>query len=130
MDENNKPNWEALVKDYRESGISGKVWCEAHGVKYHTLRYWIKKLETVSGGKNGRAKTKRNPSKKAAAVERTKPDVQEVELNDAAPVKAANEVKREAAPIILRVGALAVEIPPNFDRKTLAELLAIIRETF
>ncbi|MCK4259680.1 MAG: hypothetical protein KAX49_11920 [Halanaerobiales bacterium] len=34
---------EQHVADYRSSGQTAKVWCEANNLNRYTLRYWIQK---------------------------------------------------------------------------------------
>mgnify|MGYP000956188502 CR=1 FL=1 len=38
--------WEERVKDYENSDLTMKVWCEANHVKTHQLHYWRKKFKT------------------------------------------------------------------------------------
>lgn len=35
---------QAQIAQYRQSGKSAEEWCKAHHVNFHTLRYWITKL--------------------------------------------------------------------------------------
>lgn len=37
--------WEELVAEWRESGMSRKLFAEKHGVPASALSYWIKRLE-------------------------------------------------------------------------------------
>lgn len=44
--------WTALVKEYRTSGKSQRVWCADNGVKRSTLRYRIERLDELSEGED------------------------------------------------------------------------------
>jgi len=44
--------WTKLIKDYRLSGTTAKIWCEQEGYKVHTLRYWIRKFNQQSSDNN------------------------------------------------------------------------------
>ncbi len=46
--EANRAAWAEKVAEFNRSGLSVPKWCEAHGVKVHQLRYWLKKLETTA----------------------------------------------------------------------------------
>ncbi len=39
------------VEDFKSSGKSQRVWCKENGIKRSTLRYWLKRLDELSEGK-------------------------------------------------------------------------------
>ena len=40
-----------LVEDFRASGLTGKAFCQTHGIVTSTLYYWVKKFnESASPG--------------------------------------------------------------------------------
>lgn len=39
-----------LVREFRESGKSQRVWCAENGVKRSTLRYWLERTKQLSLG--------------------------------------------------------------------------------
>lgn len=41
----NDTKWVELIAECRYSGISAKLWCEQHSIKYGSYLYWIKKLK-------------------------------------------------------------------------------------
>ena len=42
--------WAKLVKAFRESGKSQRVWCREKGIKRGTLRYWLERTDELSEG--------------------------------------------------------------------------------
>ncbi len=36
--------WKQRIAEYRTSGVAAKIWSQQEGYKFHTLRYWIQKL--------------------------------------------------------------------------------------
>lgn len=50
----NEALWKRRIAEYRASGVAAKVWSQQEGYKFHTLRYWIQKLnlqQTKTSGK-------------------------------------------------------------------------------
>ena len=43
--------WQKLIKDFKTSGKSQRVWCREHGVKRSTLRYWLSRTDELAEGK-------------------------------------------------------------------------------
>lgn len=47
--------WKQRIAEYRASGVAAKkIWSQQEGYKFHTLRYWIQKLnlqQTKTSGK-------------------------------------------------------------------------------
>lgn len=49
MIESPQSDWTELLKAFKASGQTQRTWCEANGVKIHTLRYWLGKERKISG---------------------------------------------------------------------------------
>ena len=44
--------WEELIRQFRKSGRSQRVWCTEQGLKRSSLRYWLERLDELSDGEN------------------------------------------------------------------------------
>ena len=42
--------WTVLVKDFKRSGKSQRVWSSEKGIKRSTLRYWLERIEQLEIG--------------------------------------------------------------------------------
>ncbi|MBR1750354.1 MAG: hypothetical protein IJ740_05630 [Ruminococcus sp.] len=42
--------WKTLIKEFKSSEKSQRVWCREHGVKRSTLRYWLERTDELSKG--------------------------------------------------------------------------------
>ena len=42
--------WEEMIRQFRESGKSQRVWCKEQGLKRSSLRYWLERLDELSEG--------------------------------------------------------------------------------
>lgn len=40
--------WADRIKDFQDSGLSRKKWCQIHEISLSTFSYWIRKLQTES----------------------------------------------------------------------------------
>jgi len=47
--EERRRRWEAMVSDWKESGVSGAQWCREHGVKYELFLYHKRRLSPPHG---------------------------------------------------------------------------------
>lgn len=43
QEESTGRDWRQLVKDYDESGLNVKEFSEERGIKYHTMKWWLRK---------------------------------------------------------------------------------------
>ena len=86
------------VNDFRASRLTAEAWCSQNNLKVSTLRYWLNKCN------------------REANMDLTQETF--VELKPTA----VKEV-----PIILRVGAVSIELYSGFQADTLRETLAAIR---
>jgi hypothetical protein len=42
--------WEEMIRHFRKSGKSQRVWCTEQGLKRSSLRYWLERLDELSDG--------------------------------------------------------------------------------
>ena len=42
--------WEEIIRQFRESGKSQRVWCLEQELKRSSLRYWLERLDELSDG--------------------------------------------------------------------------------
>ena len=42
--------WKEMIRHFRESGKSQRVWCTEQGLKRSSLRYWLERLDELSDG--------------------------------------------------------------------------------
>ena len=42
--------WEILIKDFRNSGLSQRKWCRLHDEDRNRLQYWILRFQYLSMG--------------------------------------------------------------------------------
>jgi len=86
------------VNDFRASGQSVAAWCSENNLNINTLRYWLTKC-------NREAKA---DLKQEAFIELKQTSVKEV-------------------PIIVKIGAVSIELYSGFHVETLREAIAAIR---
>lgn len=46
--------WKQRIAEYRASGVAAKIWSQQEGYKFHTLRYWIQKLNLQQTNTSGK----------------------------------------------------------------------------
>jgi len=44
-------SWKANHREFRESGMSRKAFCEKNGIKKSTLDYWFTRIRKLEGGR-------------------------------------------------------------------------------
>ena len=44
-------NWVKLIRIFKSSGKSQRVWCREQGIKRSTLRYWLERTDELSEGR-------------------------------------------------------------------------------
>ena len=42
--------WEILIKQFKESGLSQRKWCKLHGEDRNRLQYWLLRFDYLSMG--------------------------------------------------------------------------------
>lgn len=86
------------VKDYLASGQTVAAWCSENNLKAHILRYWLNKCKRE-------AKTDLSQD---TFIELKQQSVKEV-------------------PVIVKIGAVSIELYSGFQAETLREAIATIR---
>jgi orotate phosphoribosyltransferase-like protein len=97
--EDNSQQWEQLVSDYRNSGMTAKAWCEAKKIKMNTLKYWIAKLKVNDKKVDSNIKWATVPFSGHPST---------------------------PSPITLKISDFKIEIEQGFDKAVLAELLSVV----
>ena len=91
-----RETWSQRVAAYRSSGQTGAAWCTDHGLKEHQLWYWVKRL-------------------RATAPESTSAQF--------IPVQVGEQEQADAMPLVVRVGAAAIEVRHGYDAQLLVHLV-------
>lgn len=89
------------VNDYRSSGKTAIAWCSEKNIKVSTLRYWLNKLKHEAKGDDAG---------------------QEIFIEFKQQEFAAKEI-----PLIVKIGAVSIELYPGFKAETLREAIVAIR---
>lgn len=89
------------VNDYRSSGKTAVAWCSENNMKVSTLRYWLNKF------------------KHEAKVD----DPGQETFVEFKP----HESSEKETPLIVKIGAVSIELYPGFKAETLREAIAAIR---
>jgi hypothetical protein len=87
-----------VISDFRASGQTAAAWCSENNININTLRSWLTKCSRE-------AKVDQEQEK---FIEFKQPAVKEV-------------------PIIIKIGAVSIELYSGFHRETLREAIAAIR---
>jgi transposase-like protein len=95
--------WSSRIKDYRASGERAAAWCERHQVSPRQLYYWMAKLKKA----DQQTPPTGGPRWVALSVE------------EAVPV--------EAAPILVRVGTVVVEVRAGFEPAVFADVIMTLK---
>lgn len=95
--------WIARINDYRASGERVAAWCERRQVTSHQLFYWMRKLKEAD--------------QQAPAADKPK----------WVAVSLAQTSEPEAAPILVRVGTVAVEVRAGFEPAVLASVVRTLK---
>lgn len=93
-----REHWTLQIETWKSSGITAKAWCIQTETNYHTLRYWMQKLnkeKLVTG----------NANTMTWSTLRT--------TNDCAPANVSEES------IKVHIGSTILEIPPTTPLKTI-----------
>ena len=87
-----------LVDDYRASGQSAVAWCSENNLSINTLRSWL---------------TKCNRKDKADAQQESFIELKQTSVKE--------------IPVIIKIGAVSIELYSGFQAETLREAIAAIR---
>ncbi len=86
------------VNDFRTSGQTAAAWCSENNLNINTLRYWL---------------TKCNREAKADLKQETFIELKQTSVKE--------------VPIIIKIGAVSIELHSGFQGETLREAIAAIR---
>lgn len=98
-----RKKWEQHIADYRISGRSARVWCEANNISVHTLRYWINKFHSEN---------------KSNLESKTESPTEWVQLDACKP-----EQEIEEAALVITIGQASIKVTPDFDPEFLKEVV-------
>lgn len=94
--------WEDRVKDFENSDLTMKSWCEANKVKTHQLHYWKKKFKSNKGKKQY--------------------NLVKVDLN-----QVQNQTTEESS-IQLQVGSVVLDVKSGFNPTLLKDVVKVLME--
>jgi transposase-like protein len=97
-----REHWQQRIAEYRASGQSGAAWCAEQGIKPHLLYYWVQQFASSS-----------------TDTSTTSLQWQPVLVSD-------RRHKKTTGSICVRVGAATIEIAPDFDEKTLTDVVRVL----
>ena len=93
--------WEKHIENYRKSKLTAEKWCGKNNISYSSLKYWITRMNKIS------TKAKQNEeTQEWISVETNK---------EVCPI--------ESLPITISIGSYSINIPDDFNAKTLAKIL-------
>ena len=52
MNRRSSTEWETLVRQFQQSGMTQKEFCETYDIKYPTLSYWVRKIHRMDRGED------------------------------------------------------------------------------
>lgn len=88
------------VKDYRASGQTAAAWCLENNLSTNTLRYWL---------------TKCNREEKADPQQESFIELKQTSVKE--------------VPVVVKIGAVSIELYSGFHAETLREAIAAIRSS-
>ena len=91
--------WSARVKEFKNSGLNQSEYCKVNGYKIKQFNYWFRKFEKIT----------------SSALAQNKNWVS---------ISIAPQVVTE--PIILKIGAVTIEIKPGFNKDLLADVVGAL----
>jgi transposase-like protein len=98
-----RETWRGRIAAFRASGQTGAQWCAAHQLKEHQLWYWVGRFrDTASERSSG-------------------PEFLPVQVEGSNPP--------EVPPLLVRVGAAAIEVRPGYDPQLLRHLVQTLTAT-
>lgn len=110
----NATDWAAEVSAWRKSGRTAAEYSRERGLKLTRLRYWSCKFKRSDSEPLSRAVAEAAGSRLARVGRRSA----STPITESAP--------GEPAALRLMVGQVSVEVPQNFDTKTLGRLLDVL----
>ncbi|MCK4261060.1 MAG: hypothetical protein KAX49_18940 [Halanaerobiales bacterium] len=107
MDRVIKEQWKQRIADYKSSGQTGKVWCEANNLNINTLRYYTSKFN--------------NENRSTIETSKTETPTKWVQVDASIPEQ---EIKDTA--LVISIGKASIKVNPNFDPEFLKEVVRTI----
>ncbi len=98
----NRIIWEKRIKDYEDSGLTIKVWCESNQIKEHQFLYWRKKLNSKQ--------------------EKPSPSLVPIDLNQTSKL-----INTDTA-VKINVGSISLEVKKGFSPSLLKEVMKVLME--
>ena len=98
--------WQNRIEGCSASNLKIKQWCKENGLSAYQYHYWKKKISEIDS--NGKSD-----------------EVQQVEVNLESQKSEKNEIVNDK-PAILHFHDFKIEIPKNFDKESIAEILSAI----
>ena len=97
--------WQTIIKECKESGMSVRKFCEDRNISWHAYYYWLRKIREYI----------------------TKPQPAETEFVQLpSPVEVA--VPANSGTITIHVGRMSVEVEGNVNKASLKTVLNVLRE--
>ncbi|MBN1968100.1 MAG: hypothetical protein JW870_01915 [Candidatus Delongbacteria bacterium] len=93
--------WEKHIANYRNSKLTAKKWCSKNKISYSNLKYWITRTNKISNISKQNEETQ-----EWISIDTDKED---------SPI--------ESPPIKINVGSFCINIPDDFNVKTLAKII-------
>ena len=91
--------WEQMLIDYKNSGMTAKAWCISRNIKERAMYYWRKRLNTVS----------------------KEPEWGSLQLGN-------HLYKTKSPTITLKIRDFKLEIACGFDKATLEDVLKVVMQ--
>jgi hypothetical protein len=113
--------WRQAFAEQVQSGWSVARFCRQRGLTKSSFYFWR--------GELARRDAERKRASQATSA-MASPKMSFVQLGVASASSDADRRDRKAAPIVIQWGSIRVEVPGGFDRETLAQVLAILQESF
>ena len=118
--------WTEIIRKYRRSGLTQGRFCQGHGVSYHSLRWWLRRLGTEVTADSPR---RRKP--KAASPKPREPEPHRflpVRVIEAGADCRSDDPSRDASsPIqLLLPGGRRIAVGVDFDPVTLRRVVATL----
>ena len=97
--------WQSIIKECKESGMTVAEFCEARNISWHAYYYWLRKIREFI----------------------TQPQSSETEFVQ---LPSPADVAAPANPgtITIRIGGVAVEVEGNVNRASLKNVLKVLQE--
>lgn len=99
----NSEQFEQMLSDYRNSGMTSNAWCLSKGIKKSTLYYWMKRLKAKS----------------------SKTDINTKWAELSFP---AHALTPSSSCITLKIGKFSLDIQSGFEKSALENVLEVVMQ--